>query len=149
MTQIIWRSMKMKKELKLVLIFFSIPPPLFLFFFIHPKSSCDDDDELFLWYGWPTKGILPYFQPGPLSEILTIVNLRHAASRVWTCAEPEFRLSWMKLYSNDNHYTTSKTIFLLSVSSTSTVTSLNSELPTFNSFHHSIVICIDDMHQRN
>ena len=43
----------------------------------------DDDDELFLWYGWPTKGVLHYFQPGPLSEILTIVNLRYAASRTW------------------------------------------------------------------
>ena len=32
-------------------------------------------------------------------------NLRHAASRTWTCAEPEFRLSWMKLCSSDNHYT--------------------------------------------
>ena len=42
----------------------------------------DDDDEFFLWYGLPTKGILPYFQPGPLSEILTIANLRHAASRI-------------------------------------------------------------------
>ena len=29
-----------------------------------------------------------------------------AASRVWACAEPEFRLSWMKLCSSDNHYTT-------------------------------------------
>ena len=46
----------------------------------------------------------PYFQPGPLSEILTIANLRHAASRVWTCAESEFRLYWMKLCSSDNHY---------------------------------------------
>ena len=26
-------------------------------------------------------------------------------SRLWTCAEPEFRLSWMKLCSSDNHYT--------------------------------------------
>ena len=34
----------------------------------------DDEDELFLWYG--------YFQPGPLSEILTILNLQHAASRI-------------------------------------------------------------------
>ena len=41
-----------------------------------------------------------------MSEILTIANLRHAASRVWTCAEPEFRLSWMKLCSSDNHHTT-------------------------------------------
>ena len=30
----------------------------------------------------------------------------HTASRVWTCAEPEFRLSSMKLCSSDNHYTT-------------------------------------------
>ena len=28
------------------------------------------------------KVFTPYFQPGPLSEILTIANLRHAASRV-------------------------------------------------------------------
>ena len=41
-----------------------------------------------------------------LSEILTIANLQHAAIRVWACAEPEFRLSWMKLCSSDNHYTT-------------------------------------------
>ena len=47
----------------------------------------------------------------PLSEILTISNLRHAASRIWTCAEPEFRLCWKwdiaavqpQWY---NHYTT-------------------------------------------
>ena len=43
-------------------------------------------------YGWPMKGVKPYFQPGLLSEILTIANLRHAASRISTCAEPEFRL---------------------------------------------------------
>ena len=66
----------------------------------------DDDDELFLWYGWSTKGVQPYFQPGPLSEIFIIVNLWHAVSRIWTCAEPEFRLSLMKLCSSDNHYTT-------------------------------------------
>ena len=59
-----------------------------------------------LLYGWPTKGAEPYFQPGSLSEILTIANLRHAASRIWICAEPEFRLSWIKLCSSDNHYTT-------------------------------------------
>ena len=64
-------------------------------------------DELFLWHGWPTKGIEPHFQPGPLSEILTVANFRHAASRVWTFAEPEFRLSWMKLCRNYNlHYNT-------------------------------------------
>ena len=66
----------------------------------------DDDDELFLWYGWPTRGVYLYFQPGPLSEILTVVNLRRTVGRVWTCAEPDFRLSWMKLCSKDEHYTT-------------------------------------------
>ena len=37
---------------------------------------------------------------------LTIANLRHAESRVWTCAEPEFRLSWIKFCSSNKHYTT-------------------------------------------
>ena len=55
----------------------------------------------------------PYFQPGLLSEIVTIANLRHATSRVWTCAESEFRLWWMKLYSSDNHYTTASPTTLL------------------------------------
>ena len=42
-----------------------------------------DDDELFWWYGWPAKGLQPYFQPGPLlSEILTITNLWHTTSRI-------------------------------------------------------------------
>ena len=45
--------------------------------------SDDDDDKLFLWYRWPTKGVSPYFHPGPLSEILIIANLRHTASRIW------------------------------------------------------------------
>ena len=34
----------------------------------------NDDDELFLWYGRLMKGASRYFQPGPLSEILTITN---------------------------------------------------------------------------
>ena len=41
---------------------------------------------------------------------LTIANLRHAASRIWTCAEPEFRLCWMMLSSGDNHYTAASVI---------------------------------------
>ena len=44
-----------------------------------------------------------------LSEILTIANLWHAASRIWTCTELEFRLNWMKLCSSDNHHTTAST----------------------------------------
>ena len=66
----------------------------------------DDDDEFFLWYGWPMKGVKSYFQSRSLSEILTISNLWHTTSRIWTCAEPEFRLWWMKLCSSDIHCTT-------------------------------------------
>ena len=66
----------------------------------------DDDDELFMWNGWPTRGVKPYFYSGPLSEILTIANLRHAAGRIWIRAEPGFRLCWVKLCSIDNHDTT-------------------------------------------
>ena len=81
---------------------------IFLLTYLREIVTDDDDgdDELFLWYGWPMKGIYPYFQPGPLSEILTIANLGHAASMIWTCAEPELRLCWMNLCSSDNHYTT-------------------------------------------
>ena len=42
----------------------------------------------------------------PASTILTIANLWHTASRIWTCAEPKFRLCRMKLRSSDNHYIT-------------------------------------------
>ena len=59
------------------------------------------------WWWWIVFGVwltderrLAYFQPGPLSEILTIANLRHAASRIWICADPEFRVCWMKLCSS-------------------------------------------------
>ena len=55
------------------------------------------------------KAFTSYFQPGLLSEILTVANLRLPASRVWTCAESEFRLFWTKLCSSDNHYTTEPT----------------------------------------
>ena len=44
------------------------------------------------------------------SQILTIANLQHAASRVWTCTEPEFRLSLIKFCSSDSYYTTSSLI---------------------------------------
>ena len=65
----------------------------------------EDNGELFLQNGWPTKRVKPYFQMGPLWEIFTVANLWHAASRIWTCPEPRFRLCWMKLCSSDNHYT--------------------------------------------
>ena len=66
----------------------------------------NDDAVLFLRNGWLMEGILTYFQPGPLSEILTILNLRNAASRIWNCAEQEFRICWRKLCGSHIHYTT-------------------------------------------
>ena len=38
----------------------------------------DDDDELFCGMVDRRKAFWPYFQAEPLSEILTIANLRHA-----------------------------------------------------------------------
>ena len=68
------------------------------------------NDELFWWIVfvvWLTnERRLVLFPAG------TIVRDPHhresltPTSRVWACAEPEFRLSWMKLCSSDNHYTT-------------------------------------------
>ena len=52
------------------------------------------------------KTFTPYFQPGPLSEILTIAILRHTTCKIWPCTESEFRFCWRKLCSSDNHYTT-------------------------------------------
>ena len=46
------------------------------------------------------------FPARPISEILTIANLRHAVNKTWIYTEPEFSLFWMKLCSSDNHYTT-------------------------------------------
>ena len=78
---------------------------LFRFFFSWGCSSLDlvDTDELFLLYDYATKAVKPYIQLGPLSEILTITNLRHNAIRTWTCAETEFRFCWKKLCSSDTN----------------------------------------------
>ena len=52
-----------------------------VFYFLNDDNNNDDDDddddELCLWYGWATKGIQSYFQPGstdrdpPLCEFPT------------------------------------------------------------------------------
>ena len=42
----------------------------------------DDDEDLFVWNGQRTKSFKSYFQPRPLSEVLTIANLQHAASKI-------------------------------------------------------------------
>ena len=52
-------------------------------------------------------------QQRTLSEILTIANIRHAAIRIWTCAEPEFRLCWMKLCTRDNQHHKSHLVQIL------------------------------------
>ena len=47
----------------------------------------------------------------------SIANLRHPASRIWTCAGPEYRLWWMKLCCGDNHYTTAPQFVTLFIES--------------------------------
>ena len=38
--------------------------------------------------GWPKKNdINPYFQPGAMSEVPTIWNIRHTTSRIWACED--------------------------------------------------------------
>ena len=49
------------------------------------------------------KGVYPYFQPQPLSEILTNGYPWHVTSRIWTCSEPEFRICLMNLCSIENY----------------------------------------------
>ena len=62
--------------------------------------------DIFFMVWLTNKTYLAYFHLGPLPEILIIVNLQHTASRIWTCAELEFRLCWMNFCISDNHYTT-------------------------------------------
>ena len=80
----------------IVIMFFKINRNLYYQFVLSVVLSKFYYDKLFLWNGWPTKGIKPYFEPGPLSVASTIANL--ITNGIWTCAEPEFRLWWMKLY---------------------------------------------------
>ena len=57
-------------------------------------------------------GMVDRWKLGPLSEILTITNLRHAASRIWTCAEPDLSLRWMKLCTTPRHHRSKGSIIL-------------------------------------
>ena len=66
--------------------------------------SDDDDDKSFLWYGWRTKGFRLISSRDHCQRSSPSRISWHTTSRIWTCAEPEFRLSWMKLCSSDNHY---------------------------------------------
>ena len=66
----------------------------------------DDDNGFFFWCGWTTKDGKLYFDLGYQSEVLTIANLGHAASRIWTCAEPGLRPYGMRLCSSNYHHNT-------------------------------------------
>ena len=73
----------------------------FFFSFATMKVALSSDNELFwiVFVVWLTdERLLALFAAG--------TNFRHVASRVWTCAEPEFRLIWVKLCDTDNHNTT-------------------------------------------
>ena len=74
----------------------------------HFVSDDDDDEEMNFFCRMVNrrKAFTPFFQLRPLSEILTITNLREDVSRVRTCAESESRLCWMKFCSSNNHYIT-------------------------------------------
>ena len=48
---------------------------------------------------------LSLYPAGTIVRVPHHLEFQHAASRIWTCTEPEFRLCWMKLCSSDNHYT--------------------------------------------
>ena len=72
-----------------------------------------EGSRTFRWYLWwwivftewmPDERRLAIFSSR--NHCLTIVNLRHAVSRIWACAELEFRVCWIQLCSSDNHYTT-------------------------------------------
>ena len=49
--------------------------------FLDIPANFDDDELFFFWNGRPKEGFKTYFQPRPMSEILTITNVLHTASR--------------------------------------------------------------------
>ena len=70
----------------------------------------DDDDDEFCFCGifhqWKEFRFI-----SSRTIFLTIANLRHVLSRIWTCAEPDFRFYWMKLWCSDDQYTTASYLF--------------------------------------
>ena len=78
-----------------------------------------DDDELFLWYGWPTKGLALF----PAGTIARDLHHRESPTRREQDLNPRrTRLWWMKLCSSDNHYTTAAQcgIFVMTIIQPST-----------------------------
>ena len=78
----------------------------------------NDDDEWWwiVFVVWFTnKRCLALF---PAGIIVRDPHHRESPTRrkqVWTCAEPEFRLSWMKLCNSDNHHTTAPLTWQISL----------------------------------
>ena len=73
----------------------------------YDDDNDDYDDELFRGMVGRRKAFSL-----PLLEIATIANLWHSASRIWTCADAEFRFFWMKLCGSNNHYNTAPQILI-------------------------------------
>ena len=61
-------------------------------------------DRLFLGNSWLKKGFISI--TGTFVKGSHHCKLQHTASRIWSCAETEFSLWWMKVCISDNHYTT-------------------------------------------
>ena len=66
----------------------------------------DDNEELFFWYDWPTKGVYALFQAGTIVRDSYHRKSPTRHKQDLTCTESELRLCWIKLWSSDNHYTT-------------------------------------------
>ena len=119
-----------------------------------PDDDDDDDDDdvminCFCGMAEQRKAFRIISSQDHLSEILTIANIRRAASRIWTCLEPEFRLCWMKFCSSDNHFTADlimfadDTIFFYSKKDINTVfLKVNEELQNINERFISYKLCL-------
>ena len=55
------------------------------------QQNDDDDDAEFFCVMVDRRKALSHISSRYHCQILTIANLGHAASRIWTCAEPEFK----------------------------------------------------------
>ena len=66
-----------------------------------------NEDELFLRISWLKKVVQTIVRDSHHREPATRCEQDlKVTGRIWTCAEPEFKLCWMKLYSSDSLYTT-------------------------------------------
>ena len=86
-------------------------------------TGLNDDDELFLWC-WPTEGVMVGRRKAlfPAGSIVRDPHHRESPTRReqgLNLLRTEFRLSWMKLCSSDNHYTTAPLITRLRLNKSS------------------------------